>query len=146
LDQKTVEISALWRLHIAQRELRLPEGDTKQNSNVASQERLKMRKLLIISMVGLIPAFGCEGCLETMRRIEVWKAQTFFTPAQPVTMTPASSNPCGAPAAAPGCNCQQGAGTAAVMSTPAATVSAGYPADSGETVSTEELDGVLKQP
>jgi hypothetical protein len=104
-----------------------------------------MRKLPIISIVCLIPAFGCTDCMETMRRIEVWKAQTFFTPMQPVTMTPASSNPCGVPATAPACSCQPGAASA-VMSTPAATVSAGYPADPGETVSTEELDGVLKQP
>jgi hypothetical protein len=112
-----------------------------QYGNVAIQERSDMRKLLIISIVGLIPAFGCEDGMETMRRVEVWKAQTFFTPTQPVTMT--SGNPCGVPMApAASCPCQQGA---TAVSTPAA-VSAGYPADSGETVSTEELDGVLKQP
>jgi hypothetical protein len=110
-----------------------------------------MRKLLIVSIVGLIPAFGCEGGWETLRRVEVWKAQTFFTPSQPVTMTPASSNPCGAPAAvAPGCTCQQGAAPA-LVSTPAdfsvpTAISAGYPTDSSESISTEELDGVLKQP
>ncbi|HEY2826463.1 MAG TPA: hypothetical protein VGJ04_02600 [Pirellulales bacterium] len=103
-----------------------------------------MRKLLIVTILGLIPAFGCEGCLETIRRVEVWKAQTFFTPTQPVTITPASANPCGVPAAAPACACQQGAVPGAI--TTQAAVSAGYPSESGETVSTEELDGVLKQP
>jgi hypothetical protein len=107
---------------------------------------MKMRNLLIISIVGLIPAFGCADGLETMRRIEVWKAQTFFTPVQPVTMTPASSMPCGPPAiAAPACSCPPGTAPVVVTTQPAA-VSAGYPVDSGETVSTEELDGVLKQP
>ncbi|HTQ38002.1 MAG TPA: hypothetical protein VMJ32_03190 [Pirellulales bacterium] len=139
-----------------------------------------MRKLLIFSILSILPAFGCADGIETMRRIEVWKAQTFFTPTQPVVMAPAGSNPCGAPVAAtPGCNCQQGAaaqaiavpaaaaatqiGSSAVNGVPG-TVSAGYPAESSETdvpmpgtvtvgperpaetVSTEELNGVLKQP
>jgi hypothetical protein len=115
-----------------------------------------MRKLLMVTIVGLVPAFGCTDCLETMRRIEVWKAQTFFTPSQPPVLTPAACAPCGAPAAAaPGCNCQQGAAAPTAMTTsPGETgetvvpgsVTVGYPADSAETVSTEELDGVLKQP
>ena len=104
-----------------------------------------MRKLLIISILGIVPSLGCTDCLETMRRVEVWKAQHLFAPSQPVTITPASSNPCGAPIGiAPACPCPQGAASA-VMSTSAA-VSAGYPAESEETVSTEELNGVLKQP
>jgi hypothetical protein len=117
-----------------------------------------MRKLLIITIVGLVPVFGCCDAVETLRRVEVWKAQNFFTPSQPVRVAPASSMPCGPVVApAPSCPCQQGAAQA-VVSAPAemmpdaavsapASVSAGYPTDSGETtISTEELDGVLKQP
>jgi hypothetical protein len=117
-----------------------------------------MRKLLIITVVGLVPVFGCCDAMETLRRVEIWKAQNFFTPSQPVTMTPASAMPCGPVAApAPSCSCQQGTAQG-VVSAPAemmpdttvsvpAGVSTGYTPDSGETtVSTEELDGVLKQP
>jgi hypothetical protein len=131
-----------------------------------------MRKLLILTVLSILPALGCADGLETMRRIEVWKLQTYLTPAQPVVAASPCGNPCGAPAAAaPACNCPGGA-TAAIGSaaTTAASipagavpnaVTAGYPADAdvpvpgsitvgperpAETVSTEELDGVLKQP
>jgi hypothetical protein len=115
-----------------------------------------MRKLLITTVLGLIPACGCSDCLETLRRVEVWKAQNYFTPREPVTITPASCNPCGAPAApAAGCSCQQGATAGTVVSSPAVmpgpdaipdAVSAGYPTGTDEPVSTEEFNGVLKQP
>ena len=114
-----------------------------------------MRKLLITAVLSLIPACGCSDCWEMARRVEVWKAQNFFTPREPVAIS--STNPCGVPAApTAGCSCQQGAAAAAVVSSPAVmpgpdaempgAVSAGYPAGSDEPVSTEEFNGVLKQP
>jgi len=102
-----------------------------------------MRKLLIVSLVGLIPSFGC---CETVRRIEVWKLQTFFSPNQPVMLAPATSAPCGASVApADPCTCPPSAVPGTVSAAPAA-VSTSYPSDTGEAASTEELDGVLKQP
>jgi hypothetical protein len=106
-----------------------------------------MRKLLIISIVGLISAAGCCDSVEMLRRVEIWKLQNILAPAQqPMAVT--SGNPCGTPVApAAGCPCPPGAAPGVVSTQPAAAaVSAGYPEDSGETVSTEELDGVLKQP
>jgi hypothetical protein len=120
-----------------------------------------MRKMLIVTMLAIVPAFGCTDCMETMRRVEVWKLQTFFAPSQPVVAAAPCSNPCGAPvAAAPACSCQQGT-TAPAAATPtsanyapaaedAGTVVPGSvtigPEQPAETVSTEELNGVLKQP
>jgi hypothetical protein len=122
-----------------------------------------MRKMLILTAIAIVPAFGCCDGLETLRRVEVWKAQTFFTPAQPVVAAPAGCNPCGAPVAtASACSCQNGAvvtGPTTVDTIPAVAVPAtsapatvstgmttGYPPEAAESNSTEELDGVLKQP
>ena len=109
-----------------------------------------MRKLLFITIVLLSPALGCTDCLEQWRRIEVWKAQNIFAPTQPVVVGTAASAGC-APAAAPapGCNCQQGGAAAQVETAVPGSVSVGYPTEtpnSFESTSTEELDGVLKQP
>ena len=54
-----------------------------------------MRKVLIVSTLSLLAA-GCEGTCETLRRVEVWKQQTFFTPNEPVMMAPVAEPTCGA--------------------------------------------------
>jgi hypothetical protein len=52
-----------------------------------------MRKLLIVSILPLLTATGCE----TLQRVEVWKQQTFFSP--PAAQTVVTGDPC-APAQA----------------------------------------------
>jgi hypothetical protein len=126
-----------------------------------------MGKTLILTAAAILPAFGCCDGLETLRRVEVWKAQNLFAPAQPVVVAPGGCSPCGAApvATAPACSCQNGAAVTALVtdipmeSMPVTTgsavavpgtittgVTAGYPPDAIESSSTEELDGVLKQP
>ena len=117
-----------------------------------------MRKLLILSIVTILPAFGCSCVTEPIRRIEVWKQQTFFTAPHPVVAAPYGAV-CGAPQAEPVCGqsaeigCGQTAEVGCGQAIPAATA---YPpgavvADPQEQVLpgpvlTEESDGVLKQP
>jgi hypothetical protein len=92
-----------------------------------------MRKVIIVSIMTLFAA-GCQDTFESLRRVEVWKQQTFFAPSEAPAVAPA-----------PGCNC--GAATQMEMSQ-ATTVSLGVVPGPESTVSTsmEESDGVLKQP
>ena len=119
-----------------------------------------MRKLLILSVVTILPAFGCSCVTEPIRRIEVWKQQTFFTAPQPVVAAPYGAV-CGTPQAAEpvcgqaaeiGCGqtaeagCGQIGVPAAIGYTPGAVI-ADPPEDTlPGPVLTEESDGVLKQP
>src|SRR5215470_14292902 len=100
-----------------------------------------MRKLLSLTILSVMPALGCEMA----RRVEVWKAQNFFTPQQPVVVTPGPAQGLVPASAAPACNCQQSAAMSAAATAPV-TMGAGYPEMSEQPTSTEELDGVLKQP
>ena len=127
-----------------------------------------MRKLLFVSVVTVLPAFGCGCITEPIRRLEVWKQQTFFTAPQPVVAAPygavcgpqqAAGPACGptaeigcGPTAEIGCGQTAEIGCGQALAVPASTA---YPPDaviSGpeETlpgpVLTEESDGILKQP
>jgi hypothetical protein len=82
-------------LHIAAFELwlldrnALPFGCASQPSFATFGVKSPMRKLLIVPIVLIFAATGCQS----LRRMEVWKQQTFFAPtaaAQPVA-TPISS-------------------------------------------------------
>jgi len=99
-----------------------------------------MRKVMIVSVLSLLLA-GCEGTCETLRRVEVWKQHTFFAPNEPVLVSP--TNPCN-PAPAPEPDC--GGGTAQFIEQPATTVGSPVMPGPVEAISTEEADGVLKQP
>jgi hypothetical protein len=125
-----------------------------------------MRKLLMLSVVTILPAFGCTCITEPIRRIEVWKQQTFFTAPQPVVAAPYGAVCGGAPqAVAPcgqaaeiGCGQTADVGCGQPMGIPAAsgyapgTVIADPPEDTlpeqtlPGPILTEESDGVLKQP
>lgn len=120
-----------------------------------------MRKLLMLSVVTILPAFGCTCITEPIRRIEVWKQQTFFTAPQPVVAAPYGAvcggaqqavAPCGQ-AAEIGCGQTADIGCGQPMGIPAATgyspgtVIADPPEDTlPGPILTEESDGVLKQP
>lgn len=84
-----------------------------------------MRKLMIVAM--LLP-LTAGGCREPLRRIEVWKQQTFFSPSESQL--------------APG---PQFVGPA---NTPAPWATAYPPAAASEAIewSPEEINGVLEQP
>jgi hypothetical protein len=99
-----------------------------------------MHKVLIVPILLLLAA-GCEGTCETLRRAEVWKQHTFFAPNEPVLMAP--TNPCNT-GCAPEPDC--GGGTAQVIQEPAMTVGSPIMPGPDETISTEETNGVLKQP
>jgi hypothetical protein len=126
-----------------------------------------MRKLTFIAILGVLPALGCQDCLETARRVEIWKSQYLFAPKQPLVVS--ATSPCATPIApSQPCGCPPGAvlGTPATMpavTTPTMPTTSGmpilpgepgsitvdYPAGavpSAQSASTEELDGVLKQP
>jgi hypothetical protein len=124
-----------------------------------------MRKLLILTTLSILPAFGCADAVESLRRFEVWKLQTFCEPTQPVVSAPPCTNPCAtsAPCAAPAasaCGCPQGASARPTMITTPTAVSTGYgtgddagvvvpgsiKTSDGPALSTEELNGILKQP
>ena len=106
-----------------------------------------MRKVLIVSILSLLAA-GCEGTCETLRRVEVWKQQTFFAPNEPVMLAPAAEPTCGAPAelscsGAPETTCGD---VAQMIEQPSTMV--GLPVTPGpvETTSPEVINGVLEQP
>jgi hypothetical protein len=119
-----------------------------------------MPKLLILSVVTILPAFGCSCFTEPIRRIEVWKQQTFFIAPQPVVAAPYGAVFGPAQAVAPACGqaaeigcgqtaeigCGQVGIPAATGYTPGAVI-ADPPEDTlPGPVLTEESDGVLKQP
>jgi len=119
-----------------------------------------MRKLLFVSFVTILPAFGCNCINEPIRRIEVWKQQTFFTAPQPVVAAPYGAV-CGTTQAVePSCGrsveigcgqtaeigCGQG-GIPAMTGFAPGSVIADPPEETlPGPVLTEESDGVLKQP
>jgi hypothetical protein len=113
-----------------------------------------MRKFAMLLVVAVVPALGCECLTEPLRRIEVWKLQTFYASPQPVVVgSPGSvcgpkqlaEAPCGGNVA--DADCGSGSTVPAVTGfspdSPAAD-------SSDETIPgpvlTEEGDGVLKQP
>ena len=105
-----------------------------------------MCKVLIVSTLSLLAA-GCEGTCETLRRVEVWKQQTFFAPNEPVMMAPAAE-PTSAPAelscsGAPETTCGD---STQMIEQPSTMV--GLPVTPGpvETTSPEVINGVLEQP
>lgn len=119
-----------------------------------------MRKLLILSVVTILPGFGCSCVTEPIRRIEIWKQQTFFSAPQPVVAAPygavcgtqqAVAPVCGQPAEI-GCGqtaeigCGQSGIPAVTGYAPGAVIA--DPPDEAlpGPILTEESDGVLKQP
>ena len=89
-----------------------------------------MRKISMLAILSLVPAAGCQDGFESLRRVEVWKQHTFYSYDEPQLMAPVG------PA---GCDCNP----PGIMPT---TVSAGLPLQPAQPVSTEEFNGVLKQP
>ncbi|HEY2761358.1 MAG TPA: hypothetical protein VGI75_11455 [Pirellulales bacterium] len=73
-----------------------------------------MRKLTILMLVTIVPAFGCDCLSESVRRADVWAQQRFFTPHQPAIAAPMdavcgggappSQAPCGPAVADSGCD------------------------------------------
>jgi hypothetical protein len=113
-----------------------------------------MRKLLWLSIVAIVPACGCECITEPIRRIEVWKLQTFFTAPTPVTIAPPGAvcgpaqpveTGCGGSVVESGCG-----GPSAMPAVTGFSPESVSPDSSEETIPgpilTEEGDGVLKQP
>lgn len=114
-----------------------------------------MRTLLLASIIPLFAA-GCCSDDNWLRRIEVWKQQELFTPAQPVIMAPQccpQAAPC-APEPTCGMAVEPTCGmtvpmavepTCGMMAPMAGGPSLGQPIS--QTVgSPEVIDGVLEQP
>jgi hypothetical protein len=92
-------------LHIAASELWLLDGNvlpfgSAGHLSFAIFGASPMRKLLILPIVLLLASTGCQS----LRRVEVWKQQAFFSPAvaaQPMAMPAMSAAPAYAPATGP---------------------------------------------
>ena len=102
-----------------------------------------MRKLLIVSIVPLLAA-GCCSDDGMLRRFEVWKQQSMFTPDEPQMMAPMAA-PC---APEPTCGYAPPVVAEPTCAAPAAMAvepTCGQPI--GQTVASPEvIDGVLEQP
>jgi hypothetical protein len=113
-----------------------------------------MRKLTILMLVAIVPAFGCDCLSESVRRADIWAQQRFFTPHQPAIAAPMDAV-CGGPAqpTQPAC----GPAVADSGCDPAASASAvtGYTPETVIDGSSDEVipgpalpevsDGVVKQ-
>lgn len=88
-----------------------------------------MRKLLILSILPILTAAGCAN--ESLRRMEVWKQQTLFTPSETAMYAPPA--PQGVYAARP-----------VIEASPPQMSIEAAPAE--PSASAEEVHGVLEQP